>query len=261
MHRIAEPKYPMTRAKLFQIRFAATLGVLLLAFLMLRYLWFPGAYFALSGVPKLVLILIGVNIVVGPVLSTLVFKPGKRELKFDLAVLACVEIAILAWGLSVIHDRRPVFAVFAVDRFEAVTRAELDPKALSDSKFAVSRGIYPQYVYAELPTDVDVMNRLIDETVFHGLRDIERRPDFWKPYAQGVEVLKSVAMPVSELLAAENGSARALQRWLQRKDLSANDYLYLPIEGSSADGIVILDADVGYPVGVLAIDPWPDDVE
>jgi hypothetical protein len=261
MHRIVEPKNSMTRVKLFQIRFAATVGLLLLTFLMLRYLWFPDAFFTLSGIGKLVLILVGVNIIVGPVLSTLVFKAGKRGLKFDIAVLACVEIVILAWGLSVIHDRRPMFAVFAVDRFELVARAELDPKTLSDTEFAVSRGLYPQLIYAELPTDVDVMNRLIDETVLYGMRDIDRRPEFWRPYAHGVEVLKSAAMPLSKLLAVDDGPARALQRWLARKDLRAIDYLYLPIEGSSADGIVVLHADIGYPVDILAIDPWPDSLE
>ncbi|MGI9272039.1 MAG: hypothetical protein ACR2QT_09710 [Woeseiaceae bacterium] len=246
----------MTRSQLFQIRFAATAGLLLLAFLMVRFLWFPSGYFGISGVAKLFLVLVGVNFVVGPVLSTILFKPGKWGLKFDLVVVACVEVAILMWGLAEIHERRPAFAVFAVDRFEAVTQSEVDPSQLAASGLDSSTGFAPRLVYAELPTDIDVMNQLIDDTVFLGKKDIDRRPEFWKPYATGMRVIKAAVVPVTDLLLPQDDRATAIQSWLERNDAQAKDYTYLPIQGWSADGIVILHADIGYPVTVLAIDPW-----
>jgi len=246
----------MTRSQLFQIRFAATAGLLLLAFLMVRFLWFPSGYFALSGVTKLFLILVAVNFVVGPVLSTILFKPGKWGLKFDLVVVACVELVILTWGLAEIHERRPAFAVFAVDRFEAVSRSEVDLSQLANSGLDAATGFAPQLIYAELPTDVDVMNQLIDDTVFLGKKDIDRRPEFWKPYATGMRFLKAAVLPLSDFLSLQDQRAGVIQRWLDRNDAQAVDYAYLPIQAWSADGVIILHADIGYPVAVLAIDPW-----
>ena len=246
----------MTRARLFALRFAATASLLLLAFVLVRFLWFADGYFAISGIGKLFLVLVAVNVVVGPGLSTLVFIPGKKGLKFDLVAIACIEIAILGWGMSEILERRPDFVVFAVDRFELVTVTEVDLDALQMSQLAARPGYMPRLIYAELPTDVDVMNQLIDETVFMGMQDIDRRPEFWKPYAQGMSFIKGAAKPLSALSSPDDLRAGSIKKWLARQKSSVDDYLYLPVEGRTSDGVMILHADIGYPVDVLAIDPW-----
>jgi hypothetical protein len=256
MHRDIGPDFLMTRARLFPQRFAATASLLLLAFVVVRFLWFPGGYFSISGISKLFLILVAVNLIVGPGLSTLLYKPGKKGLTFDLIVIASVEIAILGWGMSEILERRPAFVVFAVDRFEAVTASEVDLEQMENTRLAVRPLHMPRLIYAELPTDVDVMNRLIDETVFEGMLDIDRRPEFWKPYAQGMSFIKGAAKPLSELLSANDVRAGSIMQWLARQKLPVDSFLYLPVRGRTEDGMMILHADIGYPVDVLAVDPW-----
>jgi len=249
-------EFSMTRARLFTQRFAATAGLLLLAFLLVRFLWFPDGYFLISGVAKLFLILVAVNLIVGPGLSTLLYKPGKWGLKFDLIVIACIEIAVLGWGMYEILQRRPDFAVFAVDRFEAVTLLEVDRSQIENRQLGLRPGHTPRLIYAELPTDPEVMNRLIDETVFLGMQDIDRRPEFWRPYVAGIPLIKAAAMPLADLIAGDDTRARLVKRWLAKQDQPVADYLFLPIQGRAADGVVILHADIGFPVDVLAIDPW-----
>ncbi len=246
----------MTRVRLFTQRFAATVSLLLLAFVVVRFLWFPSAYFSISGITKLFLILVAVNLIVGPGLSTLVYKPGKKGLITDLIVIACIEIAIFGWAMSEILERRPAYAVFAVDRFEAVTVSEVDIQALQYSQLAVRPINTPRLVYAELPTDATAMTQLIAETVDQGMPDIERRPKFWKPYAHGMSFIKGAAKPLSELLSTSGVRSRSIERWLARQELPVDAYLYFPLRGRTADGMVILHADIGYPVDVLAVDPW-----
>ncbi len=256
MHSAIDPELAMTRMRLFQIRIAATATVLLLAFIVVRFLWFPGGYFAISGITKLLLVLIAVNVVVGPGLSTLVYKPGKWGLRFDLVLIACIEVAILGWGLHEIYERRPEFAVFAVDRFEAVARSEVDISQLQDSRLATRPGYTPRLIYAELPTDPEIMNQLIDDTVFLGRKDIDRRPEFWRPYADGIATVKAAAMPLSRFLTPNDSRAGPVRRWLNRRGAQAKDYIYLPLRGREGEAIAIIHADIGYPVDVLAVDPW-----
>ena len=246
----------MTRARVFRIRLAATAFVLLLAFVPVRLLWFPGGYFGISGVLKLILVLVAVNLVIGPGLSTIVFKPGKPGLRFDLIVIAIVELIVLAWAMTEIHDRRPAFTVFAVDRFEVVTRMDVELAPLDDSRLAMRPAHAPRLIYAELPSDPEVMSQLIDDTVFLGRKDIDRRPEFWRPYAQGIARLKAAAKPLAGFLLPGDRRAIPVQRWLARHDEKVSDYVYLPIRAKGGDGIMIVHADIGYPVGVLAVDPW-----
>ena len=246
----------MTRARLFSLRFAGTAGLLLVAFVLLRHIWFPSGYFQIFDIGKLFLVLVVAVVVAGPVLSTVVFKPGKKGLVLDLCVLAGIELVIFSWGLLEISERRPIYAVFAVDRFEAVTAQEIDASQIRYPVLRSHPGVGPRLVYAELPTDVGVKNRLIDETVFDGMADIDRRPEFWKPYPRGMTALKEAVIPLSELIATGESQAAIVNRWLRRRSWSAADFVYLPIQGSRADGTIILHAKIGYPVDVLPIEPW-----
>jgi len=246
----------MTRARAFRIRLAATALVLLLVVAITRLLWYPGGYFAISGVSRLLLVLAAVVVVLGPGLSTVLYKPGKSGLMFDLIVIACAEIAVFGWALSEIHDRRPVFTVFAVDRFEVVARSEVDLTPLVDARLATRPGHAPRLIYAALPTDPEVMNQLIDDTVFLGRSDIDRRPEFWEPYAQGVATVRARARPLSLYLALGDDLAGPVQRWLTGRKAKAGDYIFLPVRGRGGDAMMIVHADVGYPVGIVAVDPW-----
>ena len=246
----------MTRRQVFQVRLAATAALLLLVFAVVRLLWYPGAYFAISGVARLFLVLAAVTLVVGPGLSAFVYKPGKRGLVTDLGVLAVVEIIIVVVAVSIIYARRPYFTVFAVDRFEAVSRLEVDTARFSYAVFRTRPGHEPRLVYAELPQDPDVFSRLIDETVFEGKQDIDRRPEFWKPYAAGIPVIKGAARPLESLLSGDQRRAKRVQRWIAQQDGDVREFIYLPLRGRSGDATIILHADIGYPVDILAVDPW-----
>ena len=92
----------MTRFKVFQLRLLASMALLLLVFGVVRWLWYPGAYFAIFGVYKQLLVLTVVVIIVGPVLSAFVYKPGKRELDFDFSVLAGVELLAVVAAMVVV---------------------------------------------------------------------------------------------------------------------------------------------------------------
>jgi len=256
MHRDMGPEIAMTRARLFPLRLAVTVFFLLLIYVLLRLLWFPGGYFDLFGVSKLFWILAGFAVIAGPGLSTFLFRPGKKGLKSDLVIIAAIELAIYAWAVAELYARQPAYAVFAVDRFEAVQRKEVDLEKLEFQQLADRPGHAPRLVYAELPTDPDVMSRLIDETVFMGMADIDRRPEFWKPYAQGVSTLRAAAKPLVNLLSGDDYRADVLGRWLRDQPLPPSQYSYLPIRGSRADGTIVLHADIAYPVAVLAIDSW-----
>jgi len=246
----------MSRLRLFQIRLAASAALLLLVFTLVRLLWYPGAYFTISGVSRQLWVLVGVVTVVGPVLSTIVYKPGKKGLVLDLVILAAVELAVLVAASVLIFQGRPYFAVFAVDRVEAVALGEVSGSDVPEALLGRRPDQQQRLVYAELPEDPERMNALIDETVFQGMADIDRRPEFWKPYSDGIETVKAAARPLQALLGRDDRRSVAVNKWLVKSGGSAQDYIVLPLRGRAGDGIIVLGADSGYPVATLVVDPW-----
>ncbi len=246
----------MSRPRLFQIRLAASAALLLLVFTATRLLWYPAAYFAISGVSRQLWVLVGVVVVVGPVLSAFVYKPGKKSLAMDLGILAAVEIAALVVASVLIFQGRPYFAVFAVDRFEAVALPEVSGLEIPAALIKSQPDQDQRLIYAQLPEDPERMSALIDETVFLGMADIDRRPEFWRPYADGIATIKAAARPLEVLLDGDETRTAAVNKWLLKFGGGSKEYIFLPLRGKAGDATIILRADTGYPVASLAIDPW-----
>ena len=117
---------------------ATTIIVLMLA------LWYPGAYFTAMGGQMLVLIVVGVDVVLGPLITLIIFDTRKKSLKFDLGVIVAVQVAALVYGCYVMFEARPVYNVFVVDRLKELIKyhgyqvppAELEAVLLTDDRIA-----------------------------------------------------------------------------------------------------------------------------
>src|SRR5215831_21153351 len=122
------------RAAGFHLLISATLAALAAA--LVFGLWYPGFYRAVAGGRDLFLLVTGVDVVLGPLLTFAVFNLAKgwRHLRRDLAVIGVIQLAALLYGLHTVYIVRPVALAFEVDRFRVVAAANVYtpdlPKAL-----------------------------------------------------------------------------------------------------------------------------------
>lgn len=141
----------VNRWQAFAIHFAisAVIFIVLLAIILL--FWFPGILFQIDGGWTGLQIVIGVDLVLGPLLTLIIFKVDKPSLKFDLTCIGLLQALCLAGGVYIVHAERPVALVLAYDTVYALAADEFldfdrDPAVLE--QFA---GSYPKFVYTELP--------------------------------------------------------------------------------------------------------------
>ena len=254
----------MSRIRFFRIRLAISAAVLLPVYAVVRTLWFPGAYYDISGAPRQFWILAAVVLVVGPVLTTLVWRPGKKGMLFDIVALAGLEVVIVVVAATLLYLRQPYYTVFATDRFEAVPRDEVFDFVQAREQFGSRAGHEPRLVFASLPDDPERMSQLIDETLMLGMPDIDRRPEFWAPYTSGVISVMDAAQPLADLAGSGEQAARTINSWLSAGNRSADAFAFLPLRGGRGDAAIVLDIETGFPVATLAVDPWlsaPQDSE
>lgn len=208
------------------------------------------------GAWYLVRILFIVDVVLGPLLTLIIFKSGKKGLKFDLSVIALFQVAALVYGTAVIYQERPYFMVFSVDRFELVPRKDLD---LSQIKYDVLRekpwrGAVP--VFARLPEDPLALSRLTEEVVFEGKPDLERRPEFWHPYADFASEALAAARDLNELLQEDARTAGTASQLIETYQADHARLGYVPLIGRTSTFAMLLDMDTGEQLQVLDIDPY-----
>jgi hypothetical protein len=137
----------MTRWKAAGIHFSISLVIAIAAIGAIVYFYSP-PLLKLANAYLLIGMIIGIDVILGPLLTLLVYKAGKRSLKFDLSVIACLQLSALVYGLYTAYQARPTTVIAMVDRFELVhafEEADIDPARLAKAKEkCVYRTPYPQ---------------------------------------------------------------------------------------------------------------------
>ena len=68
--------------------------------------WYPQPFFVVEGLMQIVWVLVGVDVVLGPALTLVVFKSGKPGLKRDLSIIAVIQIAGFIYGAHTFYIER-----------------------------------------------------------------------------------------------------------------------------------------------------------
>lgn len=218
--------------------------------------WYPPPYFEVKGAWNVLRVLIGVDLVLGPLLTLILFRPNKPGLGLDVTMIAMIQLAALVYGTSVIFQERPYYTVFAVDRFEVLARGDVDPVAAAAVDFARKPLRGPALVAAQRPTDLQEFQRLLQETVFEGKPDLERRPEYWRPYAQHRDEILARAQPLAMLAARSADAAGQVARASRVLDRDADDLVFLPVIGTDGPMTFVLDPATLEPIDALPVDPW-----
>ncbi len=131
---------------------------------------------------ELLMLIGGVDLIVGPFLTLVIFKAGKASLRFDLSVIAIVQAAFLAFGLYSLFVTRPVFMVASGKVFDLVFANEISPASLEagrQSPYGVLGVTRPVLVGAVLPTDPVERSRILDSALSGG-GDLQTMPKYFR---------------------------------------------------------------------------------
>jgi len=242
----------MSRWRAAGIHLLISAGVAAVVLALMLGVWYGPTLFRAMGGVGLALILIGVDVVMGPALTLVVFRTGKRGLKFDLAAISLLQVAALLYGCYVVSLARPAFIVFVKDQFQVATVAELDPQYLAEARYPQYRSppwSGPELVYGEWPKDHEAQQQLM----FAGLAgvDLQHFPKYYAPYEQGRDQILAKALPLPSVHRTEPEAAKAIDEWLARSGADAQNLLYLRLRGRNAWVAVLIDRHSAQPVKML----------
>ncbi len=141
----------MSRWQAGGIHFGISVVVFLLLLAIILLVWYPGILFSVDGGWIGLRIVMGVDLVLGPLLTLIVFKAGKPSLKFDLTCIATFQAVCLAGGMWVVYQERPVALVLAHDTIYSLASQEFEEFEQDSALLRDFPGRFPKLVYAELP--------------------------------------------------------------------------------------------------------------
>lgn len=244
----------MSKTRAFLIHLSISAAVVGVALALVFFVWYPSPYFQIAGTWNVLRILIAVDLVVGPLMTLMLFRSGKPGLVFDLSVIAAIQIAALVYGTTVIYSERPYFVVFSIDRFEVLARKDVDEAAITDARLKQKSWSEPIYVVASLPDSFEEQQRLIDE-VLQGKPDIERRPEYWSPYAEKSDIVLEKATPIAEFGRARPDAAEFARRIIETHE-QGDRLSGVPVIGKRGAYLMVIEPEQKKPVGLIPVDPW-----
>ena len=231
-------------AKAAITHFSLSLLVAALAAALVFGFWFPGPYREMAGGRELFWLVVSVDVVCGPLLTLVLFNPGKprAELWRDLTLVAVIQLAALVYGVWTVWEVRPLFLVQEVDRFKVVNAADLRGASTAELATALQPGWLsgPVTVAIRPPKDTEERSKVLFESL-QGGRDYAERPEFYLPY-EGSAALRSLdrARPLAAFLIKQPAQQPTATALAKDKNVTIEQWLYLPIRARQ-DWIAVLD--------------------
>jgi hypothetical protein len=199
-------------------------------------------------------VLIGVDVVCGPLLTLILANPDKslKERCIDFGFVGLLQILALAYGFYVLYQVKPVAIVFEVDRLVLVSRADVDENAFVSSELKPKHWwSAPALLAIRDPKDGNETLQSIQLSM-QGIEP-SAQPDWWAPIAEGSATLKSRMHPL-QLLESKYPDNKDILNFLKRSKKTSNEFFYLPFTtGKVKEWVVVFDADAEI-VGYLPLD-------
>ncbi|KQP47688.1 TfpX/TfpZ family type IV pilin accessory protein [Pseudorhodoferax sp. Leaf274] len=220
--------------------------------------WYPYPYREISGGRELFVLLVCVDVMMGPLLTLAVFDHAKPrlELRRDLAVIGVLQLAALVYGVWTVFSARPVHLVFEIDRFRVVHAVDV-----------------PHELRSRAPAGVDVLPwtgpTLLALRPFRSEQEkvqatlvalqgvpLSARPDLWQSYDQARPAVLAVARSLPDLRGRRSEDASRIDRAVAESGRPIDGLAYLPLAGRRSFWTVLLDRASADVVGFIPLDAF-----
>ena len=127
------------RLKFFTGHLTVSILVALSALCVVFLLWYPVPLAKAAGVTSIFLMLMAIDMVIGPLFGWMVYKEGKKTLKIDLAVVIILQISAFCYGFYSIAQARPAWIVYTGLTFDAVRYNDIERKNIEQAEAQFQR--------------------------------------------------------------------------------------------------------------------------
>jgi len=248
---------PRIRAALVHLSLSAV--VALAVFLAIYFVWYPDVLFEGAGGKELFFLIAGVDVTVGPLITLVIFKPGKWGLKFDLAFIALAQVSALVYGVYVMFEARPAYIAFVVDRF-AIVRANGFPEGALEkargSGYERPPWTGPKFVGVKLPSNPDEQFNLTMSAMAGA--DVEYYPQYYVPYEEVRKRVRGAGLPIETLRKRNPKRGADIDAAVASTGRSEAQVRFVPMRAGKSDLSVLVDKDTGDVLKITSLAPWDE---
>ena len=232
-----------SRIRFFIKHLTVSVCIALLIIAVVFFIWYPAPLAKTEGVSNIFLMLLTIDVILGPLLGLLVYKKGKKTLKMDLSIIIFIQILALSYGVYAIAKPRPAWIVQAGWLFELVPANSIDSEnQLKAQAPYCSNPIFgPQWV---------AVNEYKNPNSF--LATPHLMPALYADMSYAKQRLSQYALQLKDLYTfnEKNNVDKVLDNYPNAK-------YWMPLR-TSGKGLVVLLGQEYQVIQIVDLDPWEE---
>ena len=235
------------RLKAFSLHLlsSATVLTLILGSLYLGWYRWPGWH--LTDVKTVVLVMVCVDVVLGPTLTLIIANKNKpsRELVRDIGIIVVVQLCALIYGSVSLWNGRPLYYTFSENILQLVQAYDIDA-AEAEAGRRQNPGLaphwysLPRWIWAPLPQNAEESKKIVVSAVTGG-DDVTSMPKYFKPWEDGLPSLRSQLKKVDDVPYFAKSEKKRLKERMKAAGLPDDQLNTMPLTGRGYPLLAVFD--------------------
>lgn len=224
------------------------LGISSVIFLILAYYiifeWYPFPYFTADGGWQGIRIVALIDMVLGPFLTLIIYNQSKskREIRFDLCVIAMVQISVLIWGIYTVNSERPAAVVHWDGEFYTLPAKSFKNQGISLKELRQFSDEKPPLIHAHRSTDIDTLHEVLRLSTEEMLAPFEQF-HLYRPFKINKDEVFLNQIDINEIISFNEKMKQELASFLAKSSGEKEDYIYMPLNARYHNVILIFSKD------------------
>ena len=236
----------ITKLKATGVHLSLSIVVFIYLAYQIYFNWYPQPYFSVDGGWQGIRLIGAVDLVLGPLITFLIFdlRKRRREIVFDLMVIAAIQFGALAYGITLTYNQRPV-AIVVIDEFVVgAIMEQYGGKLESSDQLKQYSDEKPPIIFADLPLDkaaLDEVNRITFEDKILSYAQLQ----LYQPRAELTAALKSKQVVYMSRMDYYQHRDR-YEAWLEQQGKSEDEILIARFDGRYGKVWLVFNLDGSY---------------
>ena len=235
------------RLKAFSLHLLSSATVLTLILGSLYFGWYRWPGWHLTDVTTVVLVMVCVDVVLGPTLTFIIAnqKKSRRELARDIGIIVVVQLCALIYGSVSLWNGRPLYYAFSESVLQLVQAYDIDAKDAEIGRrqnpgLAPHWYSLPRWIWAPLPQNPEESRKIIVSAITGG-DDVISMPKYFKPWEDGLPSLRGKLKKVDDVAYFAKSEKKKLKERMKAAGLPDDQLNTMPLTGRGHPLLAVFD--------------------
>ncbi|MDA0226194.1 MAG: hypothetical protein O2975_08820 [Proteobacteria bacterium] len=242
----------LAKASAFGVHVAISAVVFAIIVAVAVLAWLPPPYFWIDGGVFIVAVAAVVDLILGPALTFLLYRPGRKQMALIFMVIAFVQSTALGWGVQVLYAGRPqviVYAGYPREEFFPIGEMLLRDGPRTVDELRALSPERPPLVLAPLPKDRAQARATVIAASVVGTSVLRLSDRFLPLKGEALAEVLAAGQSREKLEAAWPGSGARVEAFATARGVPVAALAFVPVYGRYSSALLAIERSSGRLAG------------